>query len=498
MSEGKTQNADIGVDRLLRDGLVLLVPVLVLFGYVLVRPQLLADGDTGWHVATGQWMLSHHQVPKMDIFSYTAPDHPWTAHEWLADVLMGVGYSAAGWWGILLLYALAMAGLGAILAFQTRRWLEPRAATLLIAWTIAGTMPFILARPHVLAWVPLALWTVLLLRARDADRTPPLIAVAVMAIWANLHGSFIFGILLITPFAAEAFFSAPSSRRMEVVRNWTIFVGAALLACLVTPFGISGLLFPFQLMAMPALGSVAEWLPSDFSSLGIFQILLLGGLAASLLLGLRLPAWRMAIVIGMLHMSLSHVRHQAIFAIVTGLIVAAPLARGLGLQGPRFSLRNAVMAHSRDAAKLATVVLFIAIGLAIYRISQSDTRFDSENVPLTALSHVTPEMRQTRAFNEYSFGGSLALAGIPVFIDGRIDMYGEDTLQEYLDIIGSKDVGSWRAAQRRWQIGWTILPPDAPLTAVLDSDPKWHRIYEDRWAVMHAADGIARSMHNDQ
>ncbi|MAQ67063.1 MAG: hypothetical protein CMN69_10335, partial [Sphingomonadaceae bacterium] len=64
VSEGKTQNADIGVDRLLRDGLVLLLPVLVLFGYVLVRPQLLADGDTGWHVATGQWMLSHRQVPK--------------------------------------------------------------------------------------------------------------------------------------------------------------------------------------------------------------------------------------------------------------------------------------------------------------------------------------------------------------------------------------------------------------------------------------------------
>ena len=497
MGQAALQGADIGMERLLRDGLVLLLPPLILFGYVLIRPQLLADGDTGWHIAAGQWIFSHSQIPAKDIFSYTAADQSWTAHEWLADVLMAMGYSAAGWSGILLLYALAMAGLGSVLAVHARRWLEPWAATLLIIWMVAGTMPFILARPHVLAWIPLALWTVLLLRARDVDRTPPIAAAAVMIVWANLHGSFIFGLLLIAPFAAEAFFAALPERRVAVLRRWAVFSGAALVACLVTPFGISGLLFPFQLMATPALVAVAEWMPSDFSSVGIFEILLLSGLAASLWLGLRLPTWRLAIVIGLLHMALSHVRHQAIFTIVTGLIVAAPLAKALSQEVSRFPLRDAIRSHRRDAATLVAIVLFIAFGFSLYRVTQSETRFDSENVPLTAVAQVTPQMKRSRVFNQYSFGGSLALAGIPVFIDGRIDMYGNDTFQEYLDILGTRDTARWNEAQRRWQIGWTILPPDAPLTGVLNGHPRWHRIYADQWAVIHVDEEIFQAMHSD-
>ena len=498
MGQAELRGTSIGVDRLLRDGLVLLLPPLILFGYVLIRPQLLADGDTGWHIAAGQWMLRHSQVPVKDIFSYTAADQSWTAHEWLADVLMAIGYSAGGWWGVLLLYASAMAVLVGILAFHTRRWLDPWGATFLIVWMVAGTMPFILARPHVLAWIPLALWTVLLLRARETDGPPSIFAVAIMVLWANLHGSFIFGLLLIAPFAAEAFFAAPAIRRSAVLGRWTVFAGAALVACLVTPFGLSGLLFPFELMATPALVLVAEWMPSDFSSVGIFEVLLLTGLAASLWFGLRLPAWRLAIVIGLLHMALSHVRHQAIFTIVTGLIVAAPLAQALSQEAPRFTLREAIRSHRREAVTLGAMMLLVALGFSVYRMTQSESRFDSENVPLTALAHVTPEMKRSRAFNQYSFGGSLALAGIPVFIDGRVDMYGNDTFQEYLDIVGGRDAASWDNAQRRWQIGWTILSPGAPLTVVLDGDPRWHRVYEDQWAVIHVADDIFQATHADQ
>lgn len=498
MGQTASHSADIAGSSFLRDALVLLLPPLILFCYVLISPQVLADGDTGWHIAAGEWMLRHLRVPTQDIFSYTAADQPWTAHEWLADVLMGFSYSAAGWWGILLFYALALAGLGGILAAHARHWLEPLAAMILVGWMVAGTMPFILARPHVLAWLPLALWTVALLRARDADGTPPLHAVWVMVLWANLHGSFIFGLVLIGPFAAEALFAAAPERRVAVLTRWAVFGSAALLACLVTPFGLSGLLFPLQLMAMPALGSVAEWLPSDFSSIGLFQILLLSGLAACLWLGLRLPAWRLAIVIGLLHMALSHVRHQAIFTIVTGLIVAGPLAAALRDGGPRFAWRAAWREHRRDGVTLFAIVALLGCGFALFSITRAETRFDSANVPLSAVARITPDMQRFRGFNDYSFGGALALAGIPVFIDGRVDMYGGDLLREYQSVFGARDAATWDAAQHRWQFGWTILPPDAPLVALLDSDPGWHRVHADRWAVVHAAKDIGTIPRTDR
>jgi hypothetical protein len=479
---------------LLQDCMLVLIPVLTLFGFVLSRPQVLADGDTGWHVAAGTWIITHRGVPTTDIFSYSAVGTPWTAHEWLADVLMGAAYAAIGWSGVLILYGLVLAGLGAALALYLRRWLDANFAAVLVTWIIAGLMPFILARPHVMAWLPLAAWAVILLRAREQDRAPPLWSALVITIWANLHGSFIFGLLLIGPFAAEALIAAPAENRWKVLRDWTIFFAASLLAALITPFGLHGLLFPLQLMAMPSLAAVAEWKATDFSSIGLFEVLLLTGLGSCLWLGVRIPVWRLAIVIGLLHMAFSHVRHQAVFVIVSGLIIAAPLARTLGRSGPRQDLKPMLASSWREVRGLFAIAGLLALGLTGWRLATPAGREDHINVPATALAQLPPELRRARVLNDYSFGGSLALMGIPVFIDGRVDMYGTAALQDYIELVDQPNAVRWAEANRRWHFGWTILRPDAALAGFLDRQPGWHRIYADRWAVIHVNDAHSKAV----
>ena len=190
------------VKRLIGDCFFVLIPIVALYGYTLTRLRALGDGDTGWHIAAGQWIIANRAVPHTDIFSFSMVGREWTAHEWLTDVLMGLSYQAAGWSGVLTLYALFMAALAGVLALFLRRWLEPKVAACVIAAVIVGLFPFFLARPHVTSWPVLAAWTVLLLRAREEDRTPPWPGVLLITLWANLHGSFVFGILLIGPFAA--------------------------------------------------------------------------------------------------------------------------------------------------------------------------------------------------------------------------------------------------------------------------------------------------------
>src|SRR5437588_12205325 len=48
---------------------------------------LLMDGDTGWHIRTGEYILNHGTVPRQDLFSYSKPDAQWFAWEWLSDVV---------------------------------------------------------------------------------------------------------------------------------------------------------------------------------------------------------------------------------------------------------------------------------------------------------------------------------------------------------------------------------------------------------------------------
>ena len=281
------------------DCFLVLIPALAMWSYSLLRLKSLEDGDTGWHIAAGRWIMAHRAVPGTDIFSYTAVGREWTAHEWLADVAMALAHGAAGWSGILALYGLAMAGLVLAMALYLRRWLEPHVAALLLAAIAAGLLTFLLARPHVIAWPLLAIWTIALLRAREEDRSPPLWMALLMTVWANAHGSFIFGLLLVGPFAAEALFAAVVDRRLAVVRQWALF-GVAGAAAAVSPYGLHTLLFPFQLTSMAVLGAISEWLPSDFSSLGVFEVVLLAGLFGCLWLGVKVPFWRLAVVIGLL------------------------------------------------------------------------------------------------------------------------------------------------------------------------------------------------------
>ena len=64
---------------------------------------LLSDGDTGWHIRTGDYILEHHTVPQKDIFTFTRPNEPWFAWEWLCDVLFARIHQAWGLKGIVLL-----------------------------------------------------------------------------------------------------------------------------------------------------------------------------------------------------------------------------------------------------------------------------------------------------------------------------------------------------------------------------------------------------------
>src|SRR5271154_1014242 len=77
--------------------LAFVMPVIYIFVKLSGARTLLGDGDTGWHVRTGEWILAHHQVPYKDFFSFSRPGAPWFAWEWLWDVLFALLHDR---WGL--------------------------------------------------------------------------------------------------------------------------------------------------------------------------------------------------------------------------------------------------------------------------------------------------------------------------------------------------------------------------------------------------------------
>src|SRR5271154_524875 len=306
---------------------------LAVFALCAFSPAVLNDGDTWSHVATGNWILGHRAVPRVDPFSFSFSGAPWTAHEWLAGGLFAPAPPIAGW-GVVLLRGAAGGAATFVVARRAARELTGPALIAVMALCLGLMSGGLLARPHILALPVLALWADQLFAARERDCAPPLAAAGLMMLWANLHGGFAFGLALIGPFALEALWLAPAGRRVSVFTDWALFGVASLMAALITPFGIEGLLFPLKLAQLAYLAQIKEWQPENFAHPGPLEFALLALIALALTKPLRLAPMRLLLLLGLVHMSLQHMRHETLLAIVAPMLLARPIAEALGARAP--------------------------------------------------------------------------------------------------------------------------------------------------------------------
>lgn len=463
-----------------RSVLPLLVAV-VAYGLVLSRGgAMLLDGDTYWHIATGNWILQHFAVPHRDPFSFTAAGAPWVDHEWLGQVLMALAYDAGGWSGLVLLAALALALALGLSCSALGRWLPPLPSLFLTVLGYLTVLPGLLCRPHVLALPLLVVWAVGLVTARAEGRAPRPILVPLMALWANLHGSFLFGLVLAVPLAAEAVLAAPGRRRKAAI-EWGGFVLASVFAACLTPNLLQGLLQPLHMMRMPVmLDAVAEWQSPDFHDVQPIEIWVMAALCVALSRGVRLPPLRIALLLGLLHAGLDHARNQILLGLVGPLILAEPLARFLR---PRADA--AATALQRYAGPSCGGAGGAALVLTVLSVLHPLARGNDRVTPRAALDQVPQALAAEPVLNAYDFGGYLIFRGLRPYIDGRADVYGEAFLAAYLDLSRPRK-DRLEAALRDRAIAWTLLRPDDGAVAVLDMLPDWRRLYADDLAVVHA------------
>ncbi|GAA4035199.1 hypothetical protein GCM10022281_14400 [Sphingomonas rosea] len=427
--------------------------------------NLFMDGDTGWHLGAGHWVVEHRAVPTVDPFSHTMPGKAWMAHEWLAEVLMVGAEWLRGWAAITVLYAASAAFTFWLLAREAFRHLPARYAVTAVALAAGILFPFTLARPHMLAWSLLALWTVILLRAREERRAPPLAAALLMAIWANLHASYIVAFGLAGLFALESLIENPRDTRL--LGRWAAFGLLALgIAVFATPFGPEHFLYPFEVSNMKALAVISEWRRSVLTRDIGFTALLVVMVGVVALRWRTVPPLRFLLLAGLAAMALLHARHQMLFAIV-GLLVLMPMV------DPATSPRRPL---PRTAWFLPLLLLVFAARLAIpYQFKEHSS------YPLTLLAKVPAELRAQPVYNEYSQGGPLVMIGVRPYIDGRADMYGDDFTFR-AKAITAGDISKFREDVTRFGIRWAVLENTNGLTKKLLKEPGWRLFARDRHA----------------
>jgi len=497
------------------------MPLVFLFCGMKGARTLLGDGDTGWHLRTGEWILAHGRVPDRDIFSFTRSGQPWFAWEWLWDLLFGWLHLHAGMAAVALGSSLVLALTFALLFRMARRRSDALVALALTLVAAAGSAGHWLARPHLFTM----LFTVVFYSILDGggERTggesgiprrlwllPPL-----MLLWTNLHGGFFIGILLIAACAAGQFAvllretgEGGRSQALRRGRGYLLVAAGCGAATFVNPYGYR---LHAHILAYLAdgfyRGNIMEFQSLNFQSgqARYFEILLAAGAAAAFVrLRQGRLVWPLLFAVWA-HWALYSARNVEIFVLlaaapaaelVSGVLRRLPAMRLAGwlrrrLQGLAECTRewNACDRGPRwHVASAAAILALAALLYAPQPPSACRAAYDPKSFPVAAAGRLERAGLFGGVFTEDLWGGYLIYREYPrgrVFIDGRSDFYGAEFAGKYIQAMGAQ--AGWERYLSRYRVETVLLPPDAPLAGALRQSGAWHLIYDDGVALIFRA-----------
>lgn len=482
---------------------------LILFLFLIFQGSgLLADGDTGWHIGVGRYILETGSIPKTGIYSYTAENMPWMSHEWLTELIFAGIDNISGLNGIVLISALAIALTHSIFfSFLLQRGVNTVLALLLAVFVMTVTSTHWLARPHILSMPIILIWYMALEAYRTDGKRYLYLLPFLTVLWVNLHGGFMAGLLLMGVYffgsLLASIFTKDETARAEERKNALVYGKVGLLAAassFLNPHGYKALLFPFQIMGQKlSVGRVSEWLSPNFHEFLPYEYMLL-----ALIVVLGFSLWRpnfidAGLVILWVHLSLHSVRYTPIFAIIVGPIMAIRLEGLMKDSKPlskiyAFSHKIQETSKSLNTHIIPLVAVAIAIAVIInggkaFGVPLLEYGFDKGRFPIEAVQFAERNGIKGRIFNTYHFGGYLIYKGFPkegVFVDGRGDMYNE-FLKNYFDVVDIKQ--GWREVLSRFNVEWMLVSANSPpLSVLLLEAGEWHLIYADKVANIFVRD----------
>jgi hypothetical protein len=325
----------------------------------------------------------------------------------------------------------------------------------------------------------MVVWVGGMIAAADRQQAPTFWLLPVMALWANLHGGFVFGLVLIAPVALDAVLSAEVKARKALALRWAAFALAALGFSCATPYGWNSLLASLKILSLGgALPLIIEWKPADFGNVGALEICLLLGIGLALLRGLQLPPMRIVLLLGLLHMALAQSRAAETLALLAPLVLAAPLARQFG--GAEASHANAAPIRGVLLAGMALLLVAGTLAFTSMRRYEPHTR----GSPVAAVAALK-KLGLARVFNDYDFGGYLIAHGVAPFIDGRTELYGEKFFLDHNAASGLAEPENLFRLLEKYSIEATLMRSQSAATKLLDHIDGWQKVYADDIATVH-------------
>ncbi|MBM3144540.1 MAG: hypothetical protein FJ010_06115 [Chloroflexi bacterium] len=469
--------------------------------------RISVDTDTWWHLRAGQWIIENRAAPQQDPFSYTRLGERWQYPGWLVEVPMVVIYQAFGPGG-LNIWTAAMVALTFGFVWMTLTGGEfLRAFAIILAAAASGV--YWAARPYLVTFLFAAVYLWVLEDGRRTADGGPQSAVGrrwssgrlwllplLMVVWANSHGGFAMGFVLWGVYFVDALVRWRAEMFEHAnVRTLAIVGSLMVVGVCINPSGLAMLLYPIKTVGIGVLQDfIQEWQPPNFHERQVqpflwLLLLTFGAVGAS---RRRIFLTDFLLASGFVYLSLRAGRNIALFALAAPMVLTRHAAPWLQEAGERLGIRGFAQPPVRTSQRqsilnwILLVALILAVGvkssLVIPR-SASEAYFE-ETLPVSAVVFLREEWPEGRLFNSYNWGGYLtwALPEYPVFVDGRTDLYGDELIGQWVQVVQAEE--GWQEVLDEWDVGVILLEPFRPVVDEL-AEEGWDLLYKDDIAVVY-------------
>jgi hypothetical protein len=430
--------------------------------------------DLAYQLRAGGEILDSRSIPAVDTWTFTASGVPWVDQQWGAQVVLSAVYRLGGWTGVVLLRA-ALTGIifGATIATVRRRGVDIRVAAIMTLLPFIVAAPAMALRPQLFGMACFAVVLYLIFLRRERPRGVWLVPV-VVAIWANLHGSFVFGpLMLILAWLEDVHDRVPGPHRTLVVA-----VISAAAACL-TPFGPGVWGYAVGLASNSGVtANTTEWQPTSLRD--VTGLLFFASLAAVGVLiaraGRRVP-WPTLLWLG---------TFAAIGILAQRGVAWWPFVAVAILSGGLITTRSRTIPEGSkplNAVVAGLVVVALVVLLPLWRPVDSRT-----GVPAAVLTDAPPGITDAvrelakpgdKILNPQVWGSWLEFAQPTalVAVDSRIEFIPADVWSAYEGVLAG--VEGWQERLRTWGVTMAITQPGDTSLADRLRSLGWESRYED-------------------
>lgn len=423
-------------------------------------------------------------------YSYTSPDAAWINHEWLAEYVMHWTWRFLGNTGLLLLkVALGLTVLA--LMYRTLRCeCASGALRLLLMLLIISTMSYgFSTRPHHFTYLMQAVWLALLKRYGGRAWLHLLALPALTVLWANLHGAFFIGVIVVLVYALTEWVKhrrdrEPSRRRLLVMLGG---VGLCVAASCINPYGLRLWAFVFESGAS-ARPYLSEWEPFSpirhgATHLDFVFLALTVGCAYPFSKTRKDVTWTALLYLSLVAAIVLR-RNIPLFAIVAG-FAAGPHIQGMG--GPMLDRLAARVPRGVWALLLGLFIPFSLYSAATFnKRAPLEIEVAEADYPLRAVAFMKAQQLRGNVFVFFDWAEYCIWHLYPdcrVFMDGRfLSAYGKPVVTDYLaGLYGGPD---WERVLTAYPTDMALVHYGNPIARHLAARPDWQLVYGDGPAVL--------------